>query len=192
MFLCYLQESNFSFLNSFLVLVGITKLSIQFANTPLCNSFLKMLFIILWNIPSELQSPKYITLGLNRPLLVKKTAFHLFPSLIHTLLYFQIRSSLLKYFAFFSLLIIFPIRGSGILSLIIYWFNFQQSCTNHSDLSFFGMQKHDTIYLELDFIISSVFSCSFSYWFNTSFFFIVIMQALALSSFGASSMRLIS
>ena len=35
-----------------------------------------MLFIILWNVSGELQSPKYITLGSNKPLLVKKTTFH--------------------------------------------------------------------------------------------------------------------
>ena len=110
--------------NSFFVLAGIMKLFMQFASTPSYSSSQNMLFIIL---PSELHSPKYkyITLGLNKSLLVKKAAFNSYPSLIYMLLYPQIRSSLLKYFAFFNLSITSSIRGSGVLSLIVYWFNFQ-------------------------------------------------------------------
>ena len=37
------------FSSSFLILVGITKLSIYFVNTPSYNNSLKILFIILWN-----------------------------------------------------------------------------------------------------------------------------------------------
>ena len=73
-----------------------------------------MLFIILWNVSSELKSLKYITLDLNKSLLLKKAAFYLSPSLIHILLYSHMRSSLLKYFASFNLLITSLIRGNSI------------------------------------------------------------------------------
>jgi len=79
-----------------------------------------MLVIIYWNVPGELHNPKYMTLGLNNLLFVKKTAFYLLSSFIHMLLYSQIKSSLLKYFAFFNLMITSLISGNGILSLIVY------------------------------------------------------------------------
>ena len=110
--------------NSFLVLAGITKLSMQFASTPSWSNFLNILFIILWNVSSELHNPKYMTCGFNKSLFVKKAAFHLSSSLIHMLLYLQIRSSLLKNFASFNLSTTSPIRGSSVLSFIITWLSF--------------------------------------------------------------------
>ncbi|PFH45195.1 hypothetical protein AMATHDRAFT_104110, partial [Amanita thiersii Skay4041] len=47
----------------------------------------KMSFIIVWKVTGEFVNPKNI--GLNRPQLVLKVAFHLSPSLIHILLYPQ-------------------------------------------------------------------------------------------------------
>ena len=110
--------------SSSIVFAGIIKLSMQFASTPSWSSSQKILFIILWKVSGKLHSPKYITWGLNSPLLVRNVAFHSSPSLIHTLLYPQIKSNLLKYLASLSLLITSPIRGSGILSFIMTWFNF--------------------------------------------------------------------
>ena len=111
--------SNFS-----RVFAGITKLSIQFASIPSLSNSWKILFIILQNVPGELHSPKYMTCGSNNPLFVRNTAFYSSPSLIHTLLYFQIRSNLLKYLTSLSLSITSPIRGNGVLFFIMTWLSF--------------------------------------------------------------------
>ena len=55
-----------------------------------------MSFIIVWNVASELHSPKNMTVGSNSPQLVHNAAFHLSPSLIHTLLNPHQRSSAVK------------------------------------------------------------------------------------------------
>ena len=110
--------------NSSMVFAGMTKSFIQFASIPLWSNSQKILFIILWNVPSELHSPKYMTCGSNSPLFVRNAAFHLSPSLICILLYPQIRSNLLKYFASLSLSITSLIRGNGILSFIMTWLSF--------------------------------------------------------------------
>ena len=41
-----------------------------------------ILFIILWNIASVLENPKYITVASKRPCLVINAVFHLFSSLM--------------------------------------------------------------------------------------------------------------
>ena len=82
------------------------------------------MFIIHWKVSGELHNPEYITQGLNRPLFVKKATFHSYLSLIHTLLYSQIKFNLLKYHTSFSLLIISLIKNSGVLSFIVTWFSF--------------------------------------------------------------------
>src|SRR5260221_11831961 len=56
----------------------------------------RMLFIIVWNVTGELHNLKNMTVGLNRPQLVWNAAFHSSPSLIHTLLNPQQRSSTVK------------------------------------------------------------------------------------------------
>ena len=61
----------------------------------------------------------WVMSGYYNILLVKNAAFHLSPFLIWTLLYFQIRSNLLKYFVFLSLLITSLIRGNGVLFFIV-------------------------------------------------------------------------
>ena len=73
---------------------------------------------------SKLHSLKYIIFSSNSLLFIKNAAFHLLYSLIHTLLYSHIRSNLLKYFTFLSLLITSPINSNGVLSFIVYCFNF--------------------------------------------------------------------
>ena len=110
--------------NSFIVLAGTTKSSIWFSNTPLYNSSWNMLFIILWNVPRELHSPKYMTYGSNNLLFIKKATFYSLPSFICTLLYSQIRLSLFKYLASFSLSITSSINRSGVLSLMVTWLSF--------------------------------------------------------------------
>ena len=105
------------FFSSSSVFTRITKLSIQFARFPLCNSSLNMLVIICQKVISELYSPKYITFGLNSPLFIKKAVFHLLHSFICILLYPQIKSNLLKYFASFNLSITLLIRSNSVLSL---------------------------------------------------------------------------
>ena len=54
--------------------------------TPSEIMSVKMSFIMVWKVAGLLVSPKNITSGSNIPLLVWKAAFHLSPSLIHTLL----------------------------------------------------------------------------------------------------------
>ena len=97
---------------------------IYFTNTSLCKSFWKILFIIFWNVPSKLHNPKYITLVLNSSLFVKNTIFYSSSSLIHMLLYSQIKSNLLKYLVSLSLSITFLMKSSGVFFFIICWFNF--------------------------------------------------------------------
>ena len=63
--------------------------------------------------------PKYMTKGLNRPLLVWKAAFHSSPSLILILLYPHRMSSLVKYFAPCTLLINSWISGKGNLFFVV-------------------------------------------------------------------------
>src|SRR5277367_2755679 len=58
---------------------------------------LKILSIIVWKVAGEFQRPKNMTVGSNNPRLVLKAAFHWSPSLIQTLLYPDLRSSLVKY-----------------------------------------------------------------------------------------------
>ncbi len=47
----------------------------------------KMVFIIVWNVVGKLVSPKNMTVGSYRPLLVMKAAFYRSFSLMRTLLY---------------------------------------------------------------------------------------------------------
>ena len=151
-----------------------------------------MLFIILWNVSSKLYNSKYITFGSKSPLFIRKAAFHLFPFLIYTLLQPQIRSNLSKYFTSLSLSMTFSIKDNDVLFFIVYWFSFLQSYISHSNPSFFGIQKYDAVYLELDSTINSALSYSSSYQFNVLSFFIVIVQALVFNSLGVSFVRLIS
>ena len=53
-------------------------------------------FIILWNVASALENPKYITVASKRPCLVINAVFYLFPSLMRTLLYPYLKSILVK------------------------------------------------------------------------------------------------
>ena len=69
-----------------------------------------------------------MTFGSKSPLFVRKVAFHSFSSLIYRLLYLQIRSSLLKYLAFLSLLITSLIKSSNVLFFIIYYLSLK--CRN--------------------------------------------------------------
>ena len=56
----------------------------------------KMVFIIVWKVAGELVSPKNMTVGLYRPLLVIKAAFHWSLSLMRTLLYPHSMSNLVN------------------------------------------------------------------------------------------------
>jgi len=55
--------------------------------------------IMVWKVAGEFVKPKNMTVGLKRPRLVLKAAFHSSPSLIRTLLYPQRTSSFVKYLA---------------------------------------------------------------------------------------------
>jgi len=61
-----------------------------------------ILFIILWNVTGALENPKYITVASKRPHLVINAVFHLFPSLIQTLLYSHLKLILVKIEALLS------------------------------------------------------------------------------------------
>jgi len=61
-----------------------------------------MLFIMLWKIADILEKPKYITVVSKRPHLVINTIFHSSPSLMQTLLYPYLKSTLVKIEALLS------------------------------------------------------------------------------------------
>ena len=52
-----------------------------------------MVFIIIWNIASELVKPKHMTLGSNNPSGVRNAAFHSSPGFIRMLLYPHLTSN---------------------------------------------------------------------------------------------------
>jgi hypothetical protein len=64
--------------------------------TPSVIRSWNILFIIVWKVAGLLVRLKYMTRGLNRPLLVQNAAFHSSPSWIWTLFYPQRMSSLVK------------------------------------------------------------------------------------------------
>ena len=70
-------------------------------------------FIILWNVAGALENPKYITVALKRPCLVVNTIFYSFPSLMQTLLYYHLKSILVKIEALLSDSIKLAILGIG-------------------------------------------------------------------------------
>jgi len=72
-----------------------------------------ILFIILWNVTGTLENPKYITVASKRSCLVINAVFHLFSSLIQTLLYLHLKSILVKIEALLSDLIKSAILGIG-------------------------------------------------------------------------------
>ena len=72
-----------------------------------------ILFIILWNVTSILENPKYITVASKRPCLVINAVFYLFSSLIQTLLYPYLRLILVKIEALLSDSIKSAILGIG-------------------------------------------------------------------------------
>jgi len=66
------------------VLVNIRMLSMYTMTTTVISW--KILFIIVWNVPGELHSPKNMTKGSNAPSWQVNAAFHSSPSLMRTLL----------------------------------------------------------------------------------------------------------
>ena len=78
-----------------------------------------------WKVAGELVSPKNMTVGSNRPLLVWKAAFHLSPSLIRILLYPYYTLSLVKHVESLSLSISSGINGSGYLFFIVMLLSFR-------------------------------------------------------------------
>src|SRR5271154_7394797 len=85
----------------------------------------KMESIIDWKVAGELVIPKNITVGSKSPRLVLNAAFHSSPDFIRTLLYPHRTSSLVKYFAPWSLSIISEISGRGYAFLIVQLFRYR-------------------------------------------------------------------
>ena len=77
---------------SFSISVPIIISSINTTIFPILIKSLNNLFIIAWNVASELVNPKNITIGLKNPSIIVKAIFHLSPFLILTLLYLHLRS----------------------------------------------------------------------------------------------------
>jgi hypothetical protein len=92
---------------------------------PSAISSLKMSFIMVWNVASELVSPKNITNGSNNPRLVRNAAFHVSPSLMRILLYPHLTSIFEKYLASDSLSINSDMSGKGYQFLIVISFSFR-------------------------------------------------------------------
>jgi len=82
-------------------------------NHPSQISSSNMAFIMAWKVAGELVIPKNMTVGSYSPSLVMKAAFHSLPFLIHTLLYPQRTSNLVKSFFILTRLINCGIRGNG-------------------------------------------------------------------------------
>jgi len=72
-----------------------------------------ILFIILWNVASALENPKYITVASKRSRLVINAIFYSFLSLMQTLLYPHLKSILVKIEALLSDSIKSAILGIG-------------------------------------------------------------------------------
>ena len=77
-----------------------------------------------WKVAGELVSPKNMTVGSNRPLLVRKAAFYSSPSLIRILLYPHHISSLVKHVESLSLSMSSGINGSGYLFFTVMLLSF--------------------------------------------------------------------
>ena len=68
---------------------------------------------MVWNVASELVSPKNITVGSNVLSSVVNTTFYLSPSFIHTLLYSYLKSIFVNTFLVSMFSIISEIKGKG-------------------------------------------------------------------------------
>ena len=101
----FLTTFSTTSLCSFSSLVSTMILSIKLATSPVLIQSLKILFIIVYNIASEFVSPKNIIVGLNNPSRVMNTAFYLFPSFIHILLYPHYRSNFVNTFLYLYFLL---------------------------------------------------------------------------------------
>ena len=77
-----------------------------------------------WKIAGELVSPKNMTIGLNRPLLMQKAAFYSSSSLIQILLYPHHILSLVKYVESLSLSMSLGISGSEYLFFTVMLLSF--------------------------------------------------------------------
>src|SRR5712671_7921476 len=102
--------------------VAINMSSIYTVSQPSSISSLNMAFIMAWKVAGELVIPKNITVGSYNPSLVMKAAFHLSPFLMHTLLYPQRMSNLVKSLFILTRLISCGIRGNGYRLRIVHSF----------------------------------------------------------------------
>jgi len=86
---------------------------------PSTIRFQKMLFIMVWKVAELFVLLKNITRDLKKLQFIQKTVFYSFLGLIQTLLKPQHISSLVKYYAFWSLATSLEIKESRYLFLIV-------------------------------------------------------------------------
>ena len=144
--------------------IVLVKMRISFKYTTtisLVMRSLKMLFIIVQKIARLLVIPKNITKGSNKPQLVQKVVFHLFPGLMHILLKPQQMSSLVKYLALGSYNTSLEMRGKEYLFFTIMELRAQQSCTSQRELFFFLMKNTRVAIGDLDGYIYLVYRFSY-------------------------------
>ena len=99
--------------------VVMSMLSMNIISHPSAIISLKELFINLWKVAGELDSPKNMMVGSNSPFDMMKAAFHWLLSLILMLLYPDQMLNLAKMVASFTLSIRSEMRGRGYASLIM-------------------------------------------------------------------------
>jgi len=85
----------------------------SFATFLVLIKFLRILFIIIWNVTRELVSLKNITIGLNNPSSIVNTIFYFFSSFICILLYLYHKSNFVNTFLVLEFFTISEIRGKG-------------------------------------------------------------------------------
>src|SRR5712672_3047798 len=102
--------------------VAMSISSMYTVSQPSRISSSNIVFIMAWNVAGELVRPKNMTVGSYSPLLVMKAAFHSSPFLMHTLLYPQQTSNLVKSFFILTRLISCGIRGNGYRLCIVHSF----------------------------------------------------------------------
>ena len=109
---CLTTSSTISSCPSY-ISISIITLLIKLTIFPVLIRPLRISFIMVYNVASELVSPKNITISSNDSSGMVNIAFHLFPSFICTLLYFYLKSTFVNTFFVSIFSIISKIKGKG-------------------------------------------------------------------------------
>ena len=119
------------------------------------------IFISSWNTAGALLKPKGMTLNWNNPLWHVKAVFSLLSSSSFTCQYPLLRSSVVKYFAFPSILKVSSISGRGCETGRTILFKDRKSTHIRSDPSFFATTTRGNAQADLDLSITPASNISF-------------------------------